>query len=72
MQSPIADTAPHRSRLAWLSAALAASIVVFALSRPAASPQARTFQRIGHCQEFRGHAVAPPQAAGVHSYYLYY
>jgi hypothetical protein len=72
MQSLLADTAPHRARFAWLSAALAASIVVFALSRPVAAPRVRTLQRIGHCHEFRGHAVAPPQAASVHSYYVYY
>jgi hypothetical protein len=47
MQS-IADTAPHRARFAWLAAAFVASVVLFALSRPA---HVRHYQRVGHCHQ---------------------
>ncbi len=74
MQLPIADEAPHRTRVAWLSAAVAASVIAFALMRPAHARHHHHHHMpfIGQCGEHHHVHALPPQSASVHSYYVYY
>jgi len=61
----VADSVSHRTRLAWLTAALAASLATFAATRPApaAEPAARTELGIGRCHGAqRIDAVTEPES----------
>ena len=56
MRSILADTATHLGRFTWLAGALVASLVAFALTRPAAPVQPdMPVWGIGHCVDANGH-----------------
>ncbi|HUJ63357.1 MAG TPA: hypothetical protein VLX92_32885 [Kofleriaceae bacterium] len=56
----LADTVPLRARLVWLGGAIAASVVAFALTRPAPRLHHRHFQPVmGACGDHHPHVVLP-------------
>jgi hypothetical protein len=70
MQPLLAETAPHRARIAWYAAALATTTLAFALSRPVHMRRHHArgmHSAIGHCVE-----MMPMPSAQVHAFYVHY
>lgn len=75
MQFSIADVLSHRARLVGFSAVLVAMLIVLALTRPHHAWRHHHVHHlpfIGQCGEHHHMHALPPQAASVHSYYVYY
>jgi hypothetical protein len=70
----LAETVPtlRAARLAWFAAALAATTLAFALSRPVSPPHVHHHHRgmhasLGHCVE-----MTPMPSAEVRAFYVHY